>query len=193
MTHSLIRHRELWSTPLWEVDSGFDDEFNDRLIEDLTKINVNMAPGPTFNMWNQQGSANLDALREKILEVTQECTGMQLRHTRSWVNHVEPGGKLTFHDHGGHLAVSYYMSTPENCGDLLLIDSRGSTNGWDNIQENSTSRKIDVANHVSNRKYVRVKPVVGRIVFFPTYVIHGVEPNFSGRTRIGLACNMERV
>jgi uncharacterized protein (TIGR02466 family) len=184
--------RELWATPVWEIDLGFDYEFNDALIADTESTNVNYPSGPHFNIWNHVGSESLNILRDKILSVAIEKTGLDLVHTRGWVNRITPGGQLTIHDHGGLLAVSYYMQAPENSGDLIIIDPRGCTNGWDNVSETVRSSKEAASQGqvASNRKSIRIKPKVGRMIMFPTYVLHAVDVNMSPHMRVGLACNL---
>jgi uncharacterized protein (TIGR02466 family) len=77
------------------------------------------------------------------------------------------------------MAVVYYIYTPENCGDLLLVDPRNAPL-WDRISED----KVD------GIKYQRIKPKNGKLILFPGYVGHMVEQNKSNDTRISLATNI---
>jgi uncharacterized protein (TIGR02466 family) len=87
---------------------------------------------------------------------------------------------LHVHDHGGVIvACVYYVKAPENSGDLLLIDPRGSVN-WD----------WESKDGFDGAKYKRVKPKEGKLVIFPGYVLHAVDPNNSKEERVSIAINI---
>jgi uncharacterized protein (TIGR02466 family) len=175
-----------WSTPVWEVQTEFDEQFNDKLLQEIANIQVSGSPY-NFNIWNTK-TENISALREKILAVVKESTNgvfspnykFNPQLTRGWVNRQAKHEHIPLHDHGNTvMAVVYYIYTPENCGDLLLVDPRNAPT-WDRISENK----------VEGIKYKRIKPKTGKLVLFPGYVSHMVEPNKSNYTRISLATNI---
>ena len=43
----------------------------------------------------------------------------------------------------------------------------------------------------NTKKYKRIKPEEGKMVFFPGYLLHMVEENKSGETRISLSTNTQ--
>ncbi len=178
-----IKH-EWWATPVWEVDTGFDVEFNKNLMRELPKLRDN---SNDFNIWDYSGS-HLDQLKQKILETSnniEEYFGeyfndMNLVINRGWINKQLPGEHLALHSHGGPLlATTYYINAPMNSGDLLLVDPRGATN-WEYIKEGK----------VVGVKYKRITPVAGKLVVFPAFLLHMVEANKSNETRISLASNV---
>jgi uncharacterized protein (TIGR02466 family) len=182
---STIKH-EWWSTPVWEVETGFDDQFNNKLLQEIANIQVSGSPY-NFNIWNTK-TQNISILRQKILTVVQESTKnifnpyfkFNPQLTRGWVNRQKPHEYIPLHDHGNTvMAVVYYIYTPENCGDLLLVDPRNAPL-WDRISED----KVD------GIKYQRIKPKTGKLILFPGYVGHMVEQNKSNDTRISLATNI---
>jgi hypothetical protein len=60
----------------------------------------------------------------------------------------------------------------------LLIDPRNGCD-WDSGNDG-----------VNGTKFNRVQPAEGKLVFFPGFVLHMVEPNQSDRARISITSNM---
>jgi uncharacterized protein (TIGR02466 family) len=90
----------------------------------------------------------------------------------------------TPHCHAGVDMVGvYYVKAPDNCGDIHLLDSRGSvpTNWKDPNICNDGSE-----NNRSGRISYRIKPEEGTLIFFPGYVIHSVDTNLNDDTRISI-------
>lgn len=176
----MLTKRYLWETPVWEIETGFDREFNSGLLTELTQANG----GPDFDVWANDGP-HLKELRDLIgrqaaqfIEPYYVGMSANVRLQRGWVNMQQQGETHSIHDHGG-IAVSavYYVQT-DGAGDLMLVDPRGST-GFGNVIEGPHR----------NRKHFRVKPVEGKLVLFPGYVLHYVEPNTSPLPRISIATN----
>jgi uncharacterized protein (TIGR02466 family) len=177
----LVNKKYLWTTPVWEIDGCFDAEFNRALLADLTS-----EPGDpsSFNIFDNKGP-HISKLRKLIEEQAlrfaephYEGVKLSLRMQRGWVNLQKPGEGNTVHDHGGvAIAAVYYVQT-DGAGDLMLVDPRGMT-GFGNMSEGGNS----------SRKYQRVKPSTGKLVLFPGYVLHYVEPNTSPTNRISIATN----
>jgi len=180
-----IKH-EWWSTPVWEIETGFDSKFNDDLLAEM--VNCKPLTNPSaFNIWDYNTPCVL-ALKDKILSSVKENASEYFPSdfrfnpelTRGWVNRQHPGDTLALHSHGGALmACSYYIKSPPNCGDLMLVDPRGGV-AWEWLQEGT----------VFGIKYKRIKPREGMMVLFPAYVLHMVELNRSQNTRISLATNI---
>jgi uncharacterized protein (TIGR02466 family) len=76
----------------------------------------------------------------------------------------------------------YYIKTSQNCGSLKLEDPR------------STSL-MSRPNHIDGQLHQRLwretyfEPVAGRLIMFPSWVNHGVEPNMSNEIRISVSFN----
>jgi uncharacterized protein (TIGR02466 family) len=180
---NIIKH-EWWATPVWEIDTGFDAQFNKNIMKELPQLKNN---SNDFNIWDYQGRC-LDQLKQKIINASgniREYFGdyyddMNLVINRGWINTQLPGESLALHSHGGPiLATTYYINAPLNSGDLLLVDPRGATN-WEYIKEGK----------VVGIKYKRITPTAGKLVLFPAFLLHMVEVNNSDETRISLASNV---
>lgn len=180
-----IKH-EWWVTPVWEIQTGFDKKFNDELLVEIEKCKPPTNPYQ-FNIWDYR-TPRITELRQKIISVSlqnaPEYFPSNFRFnptlTRGWVNRQHPGKSLGLHSHGESLlACTYYINSPDNCGDLLMVDPRGGVN-WEWLQEGN----------VMGIKYKRIKPEEGKMILFPAYVLHMVEINKSQHTRISLATNI---
>jgi ectoine hydroxylase-related dioxygenase (phytanoyl-CoA dioxygenase family) len=174
----IVTKQQLWATPVWEVDTGFDTQFNTKLIEEFPN---NKQAGFEFNLW-ECNTPNITKLKDCIMDVVTQETCMNLSLSRGWVNNQYPGKSLVIHDHSPFVvAAVYYVNCPEKSGDLLLVDPRGSVN-WERNPEGN----------VSNVKHQRIKPVAGKLVLFPAYILHMVEENKSSENRISIATNIYR-
>lgn len=181
-----VTKHEWWVTPVWEIQTGFDSNFNNELLVEISKC-VPPSNPYAFNIWDYKTPC-ITALKEKILSSAIQNASEYFPPffkfvptlTRGWVNRQSPGQSLSLHDHGGTLlACSYYIKSPKNCGDLLMVDPRGGVN-WEWLREGN----------VSGIKYKRVVPEEGKLILFPAYVMHMVEINRSEQTRISLATNI---
>lgn len=82
-----------------------------------------------------------------------------------WFNETHPGQRTLIHAHDDTdelLSGVYYVTAPENCGDLL----------------------IHHRDHIE-----RIAPQAGRFVFFPPDLPHEVEPHHGVGMRLSLAMN----
>jgi hypothetical protein len=186
-----------WQSPIWEVQTKFDEQFNDTLLEEIYGIGKDIVLGkdkdPKNSIWDYS-RPNLDILKQEIIDIVTKKIVQnipQLRmlnirgceHFMGWVNVREPGEKLEVHGHTeSAIAATYYIKAKEGCGDLVLFDSAQSID-WLNISLSSTPV-------MRERRY---KPVEGRLIFFPSYVLHGVEENKSDDLRISLSTDLRKV
>lgn len=86
------------------------------------------------------------------------------------------------HNHPGSvLSGVYYVQAPKNCGNLYFRDPRPA----------AVMLVPDVLEHTrwtSNR--VNYEPLAGRMMLFPGWLDHGVEPNLSDEERVCLSFNI---
>ena len=90
-----------------------------------------------------------------------------LTHLRCgfWINDMGPGESTTEHDHDENdemLSAVYYIHTPQDSGDLVIVDSQSRT---------------------------LIPPQPGMFVFFAPSVVHSVSVNRSAERRISMGMN----
>ena len=184
-----------WPTPVWEIQTDFNQEFNENLLSEMELIkdkeykNSNGEINILHNIENSPELVNLNTLKKKILEIVTECARPHFhkghpeffKFLRSWVNDKQFGESIKIHSHGGSLiAATYYIKTPPNCGNLILIDPLGGVNfGW----------TINDKGHTGFR-YKEIIPKEGKLVFFPGHLLHMTEENKSHDNRISITSNI---
>ena len=91
------------------------------------------------------------------------------------------------HNHIGHnnkLSGVYYVRAPKNCGKLVLYHPG-------KFVEHSWSLKIPDGHHNQWTGSVwRVVPKPGKLVIFPAWLDHSVEPNLSKSPRVSFSFNI---
>ena len=176
---------EWFVTPVWEVQTDFDTEFNNNLLSDISQYSLT---NPNeYNLWQSSGKY-INELKGYTKQIVKELTyeyvyptlgDFEYWHTRGWINHSKPGQSMPIHGHGGpKIAMTYYIKAPQNCGDLLVIDPRNGCD-WDSGMDG-----------VNGSKFKRVTPKESKLVFFPGFLLHSVETNYSNQDRISLTSNM---
>lgn len=177
-----FKKNEFWVTPVWEVKTGLTDDYNAKLLYALKVFGKK-----SYNLFSENIPA-LEPLKRKVMEALEltvkdyfpEYYPYNPVIYNGWVQSHKPGQMLHIHDHGGViLACVYYVKAPENSGDLLLVDPRGSVN-WD----------WESSDGFDGAKYKRIKPEAGKLVIFPGYVLHAVDPNSSNDERVSVAINI---
>jgi hypothetical protein len=185
-----------WKSPVWEVQTRFDEQFNKILLEEIYDIGKNIVVGtdrdPRNSIWDYS-RPHLDILKQEIVDIVTKKIVQnipQLRmlnirgceHFMGWVNVREPGEQLEVHGHTeSAIAATYYIQVKDNCGDLVVFDSSQAID-WNNNRLSS--------NPVLRER--RYKPVEGRLIFFPSYVLHGVDENKSNDLRISLSTDLRK-
>ena len=182
-----ITKTDMWVTPVWEIQTDFDEQFNDGLLTEVSQYCDPKANSGNFNIWNCN-SLRVQELKNYIVKTVKTQTydyiaptvkEFEFWHTRGWVNYHQPGQGMPIHGHGSpKIAMTYYVKAPKNCGDLLLIDPRNGCD-WDSGNDG-----------VNGTKFNRIQPTESKLVFFPGFVLHMVEPNRSNQARISITSNM---
>ena len=100
-----------------------------------------------------------------------------------WANINPPGGYNQPHVHPNSLySGAYYIKSPPHCGRIKLYDPRPG------IQLIMPVRKSGDPGKALWRD-VNLNPVPGRIIVFPAWMCHSVEPNESNDIRISVSFN----
>lgn len=183
-----IIKNEFWATPVWEIETGLDNYFNLILANDIAEM---ANSGVQYNIWDS-GRFSINKLREvifKSLDLTvkdyfPKFYPYKPKLIDGWGHRTQPGENLMMHAHPHAILVAtYYAKAPDNCGDLLLMDPRGTIN-WDWTNDPKPPRTLNGA------VYKRIEPKEGNLVIFPGYLAHMVDTNASNEDRISVAANI---
>ena len=100
-----------------------------------------------------------------------------------WANINPPGGMNRAHQHPNSLwSGVYYIKAPKNCGHLKIDDPRSVA---------CMSRPRQKEGPVPARLYreTTYEPKTGRLIMFPSWLMHCVDPNESNDIRISVSFN----
>jgi len=146
------------------------------------------------NVQGWHSDTNMSELPEyqKLVRMLYECqkTIYEQEHYESepflgnmWANINPPGGMNRAHQHPNSLwSGVYWIKTPKDCGDLKIDDPRSSA---------AMSRPRQKPGKLPTRLYreTHYKPIAGRCIMFPSWLMHCVDPNQSNDIRISVSFN----
>jgi uncharacterized protein (TIGR02466 family) len=196
---------ELWfSVPfmIYDVDPALRDATRAKvavyLETDGARRDVALAPVESVetSYYNEKISVLEDAklveLKDTVLRAGNsfvEGLGLApipLEIERAWINVFRPGAQEAQHSHDGSLlSATYYVETPENCGDLVFPDPVDARRAHRAFTKTSGTSVLTMPN-------VGFKPQAGRLVMFESWVPHSVQCNKSDKVRISLAINLRK-
>ena len=101
-----------------------------------------------------------------------------------WANINPPGGYNRPHIHpNSHFSGVYYIKAPQNSGEIVFNDPRSAAH----MVMPDRVKDIKTPSHLWRE--VRVNPLEGRMLMFPSWLWHCVEPNGSNDIRISVSFN----
>ena len=186
--------RELhFPTPIYIADIKHPT-LNQELERDIINWSNENKGVVRTNIKGWHSSTNMHELPEyqNLVRMLYECqkTIYQQEHYESepflgnmWANINPPGGMNRAHIHPNSLwSGVYWIKTPENCGDLKIDDPRSSA---------AMCRPRQKQGEMPARllRETHYKPIAGRCIMFPSWLMHCVDPNESNDIRISVSFN----
>ena len=172
-----------------DVDLNTDQLANDivawsRQDKGVTKTNVKGWHSETNMHEMPQFKSLVDELFKMQFEVfKEEWLDREPRLGNMWANINPPGGYNRPHIHANSLFSGvYYIKAPANSGKLVCNDPRP---GAQTVMP--TRKKGQPPKHLWRE--VHLEPKVNRIIMFPSWLWHNVEPNESSDIRISVSFN----
>lgn len=171
--------QSMWECPVWHQTTPFTETFNQELLKEFYEV------ASTFDETSGKESLldyDLPRMRELIDFKTSVITDVvnqfmpatqQARFvpTDSWCNVNSDGERIELHAHpDASMSCSYYIQAPDAGGDFYYVDTG-------RVGEHQTRIRT-------------ISPRNSDIIFFPAYVLHGVEMN-RGRLRVNLTTDFK--
>jgi uncharacterized protein (TIGR02466 family) len=162
-----------------------NSEFANVWQPDNDTANTTFIPGKQANILAKH------QLKATVIEIVRhanaylEGTGQPYKKNsvkidQSWLNTFEDNQLIGLHEHGyqpNTISGVYYHKAPQNCGRLIL--------------KNHNPFVVSFP-HQSQEFFnlVNIEPEEGLVVFFPSWLMHKVEPNKTKETRVSLSFNI---
>jgi uncharacterized protein (TIGR02466 family) len=131
-------------------------------------------------------------MQQEIYEVENYNKKTKPLMTDMWVN-VNPRyayNKEHHHIPGSLWSAIYYVSAPKNSGKIFFKDSAIEKWNFNPVYEPFETSFIKNNN---SAKEVHYEIYEGRMIMFPSYLVHGVEANLSNKNRISIASNFVQI
>ena len=126
-------------SPIWLVDTGLDAVFNEQLFKELLKFykDIDQGISATCDLVHFDASA-FNRLKDVILSAVGEAVAdfentnppasiseLPFEMCSAWITIMPPGENYLMHTHpNAILTGTYYISTPQNSGDIAFIDTQ---------------------------------------------------------------------
>ena len=144
------------------------------------------------NRWHSTTDVNQKTKYEPLIQelfkmqneiIEEEHLDIEPKLGNMWANINPPGGYNQSHLHPNSLFSGvYYVKAPPNSGRLSLMDPRPG------VQQCMPSRKkVKLPRELWREIYY--DPIPGRMIIFPSWMWHKVEPNKSNDIRISVSFN----
>ena len=144
------------------------------------------------NGWHSQTDMNQKKEYEPLIKelfqmqkeiIEEEHLNIQPRLGNMWANINLPGGYNNSHVHPNSLfSGAYYVKSQPNSGRLHIMDPRP---GVQHVMPNKKPGKLP--RELWRETYY--DPIPGRLIMFPSWLWHKVEPNQSNDIRISISFN----
>ncbi|MEE3718795.1 TIGR02466 family protein [Tumidithrix elongata RA019] len=194
----MVGNRSDWfPTAVWNFDLDTHEKLNQDLLSAIYAEKQRDAQG--VNWSNSLGWHSVDNLHQKhpfkplmdivLTNATEvaNCLAWDLSKYTVTVNNCWAlvNGKFSsnfLHNHPNSLlSGAYYVQAAEECGGLFFRDPREVTH--------MTMPPLTELTPWTLQK-VTYKPIPGRMIIFPSWLLHGVEPNLSEDERVTVSFNL---
>ena len=189
-----------FSTPIWVSSIDNHQEINTELEKFIyieknkdphgsIKSNVKGWHSKQFDLHNKSLEKFLTSIKPKIEEVILDM-GWDIQNqivkiTSMWsiVNKKDSFNER--HHHGNSdLSAAYYVCADEDSGDIVFYDPRQSF-----MFSHPEAEKVNDL----NAQVKSISPKSGRLVLFPSYLDHSVQPSKSNNDRIVISFNISLI
>ncbi len=192
-----------FKTPIYILRPELDEGFLDELRKDIYKIRANepSLKVSNINAWHSQQ----DLFIRKEESIKKLCSILMKETTRAlcsisktfdpnkfdghfggWININPKGGSNASHHHQPNdWSGVFYVEQPE-----ISEGASGMIEFINPCQQSSELARKGFSD-AGFEPFYRIRPKVGEIVIFPSYLVHSVYPNESDSDRISVAYNIK--
>jgi len=185
-----------FKTPIWRAVLEGHEVLNENLLKVIDELrrrdpegvsrsnlggwqsNPHLHREPAFRPFVELLERILDTAVRKPYKLSDDAV---VEIESMWANVNSAAASNAPHVHANsHWSASYYVKTPNQCGDIWFYDPRPAAG----MLEYPVFEQGDLTS--SEMQF----PVsAGSLLIFPSYLLHSVEPNMSGEERVSIAFN----
>ena len=186
----IIRQEMMWPTPYWhtmiwdfmtsETRVTFNEDFTGWIQGEMEKnksVKKSNRGGWQSELYKPEGEF------EPLVKEIKECCShlpldiKEILVPQLWVNVNKRGDWNTIHQHGAyHLAGTYYVKVPKNCGQLVFRDPRP-----------GAMSNLFMLNRFDKGEFKKINLIDGLLMIWPSYLDHFVEPSQTDEERISIS------
>ena len=188
----------VFSTPIWTSLVDDYQNINTKMLEFIHSLQEKNPVGTKHSNVFGWHSENFDLeeetikffissikskIKKAIDDMCWDSDKSQTKITNMWAIINKKGASNARHTHpNSYLSAVYYIKAPKHCGDILFFDPRSA----------KVNRKPPTTkSNELNSEEVNITPQDGMLVFFPSYLHHGVDENKSDKERIIISFNID--
>jgi uncharacterized protein (TIGR02466 family) len=178
----MIKRDDLWPTPIWH----FDVPYSEVTPQSIEAECYNFKHKNNRDWRNDSLYPNINKMLAYVEDMSQTCfkelgvkDSLPKQLENFWININSPGRFNKPHLHPGTLFSGvYYVKTDDDTGPISFHNQTDK----DFILQFYTDKPNQF-----NISTVSYKPIIGRVVIFPSWVSHSVDPNQSNQDRISIS------
>ena len=188
-----ITHHRLFDTPIFSVTLEHFKvhktkvSFNEDMISYIHGLQKDKKSRKKSNEGGWQSellpSKQFDILFKEVYAIFQQLNlGVKEMYvSQVWANVNRKGDWNQMHLHSGKydFCGNYYVKAPKDCGKIIFKDPRPAAIG-----------SMFMVNRYSKGEYFHIDPEEGKLVLFPPYLEHMVEPSKTDEERISIAFDL---
>ena len=188
----------IYSTPLWQSEYPNFEEEKETIFKALEEYR-NQTPTketPRSNIAGYQSPSTLQTSVDELRPVFEYICQMAYKAiadldfidcdiaiTEAWLNVNDSRQCMNGeHVHGDVFSGVFYVQAPEGSGKLAIVNP-GINRMWKGCQLVSQKNQF-------TGESIRIEPVEGNIILFPSYIPHSVETNDHDEERISISFNI---
>jgi len=191
---------EWWPMPIWYTDIP-ETVVDPSLIADEANLLKNLQFGtdhrPKALSWcshNIKDTVNdgklpeMKKLKEVVLTVAPVISkdfgfkNPNLDIEEMWTTFQYPNGIQTPHTHQYTLAAVYYANSNDDMGKIWFINNGGSAVSNKSLTDNTNKYTYE---------QVEYSPIIGRLLMFPSWLLHMTNVNYTDQDRISVAFDLK--
>tara|TARA_R100000664_G_C2740025_1_gene128646 strand:+ start:205 stop:831 length:627 start_codon:yes stop_codon:yes gene_type:complete len=198
--------RDLFVTDLWEFDFPYHSQFKPQILDYLNRPesqeHINKASNPSLTSYggdelNFKDDASLFSffnlqIKRLLRKVEQdhEWEDGEWEDVDPWLNVNQKGNFNPPHIHPGNdYSGCYYITYPENSGVIHFLDPRPQHRFSSPNPAHKQGTNWYAGNNPYDSSIFSYEIKEGKVILFPSWLMHYVDPNPTDNLRISIAFN----